>query len=487
MRRTRFQSLAVISLVAALIGGVSLVSLRLQSARRPRYGGKLRAEMQVAITSLDPATWPAHPGETAAREKLMALVFDRLTRLDDNGEPQPSLAASWSHDGTNQHWQFLLRHNVNFQDGTPLAPEAVTSALQTANPAWQVFGGITRGGSPEIGWVQIATGAPAPDLPALLADARYSIVQRQADSGLVGTGAFRVATWEPGRHAVFTANEDDWEGRPFVDSIDVQMGRTPRDQMIDLDVAKADVVEIPAEQARRAAERGTKLSSSAPIELLAMVFVQGRPAAEDTRVREALARAIDRESLWNFLLQKQGEVAGGLLPQWSSGTAFLFSTEADPAAAHQLWSQISPAPALVLGYDAADSLERAVAERIVVNAREAGISISTRAVAGAQATALKEGARLVRLRIASPEPRAALAGFLGSLGPLAGLEPAPLPDAMSPEEIYARERSLVESFRVVPLVHLPETYGLSARVRDWAALRSGGWRLADVWLEGEGP
>jgi hypothetical protein len=41
---------------------------------------------------------------------------------------------------------------------------------------------------------------------------------------------------------------------------------------------------------------------------------------------------------------------------------------------------------------------------------------------------------------------------------------------------------------VVPLVWLPQVYGLSARVRDWKAPAPGeGWALADVWLDGEAP
>ena len=77
----------------------------------------------------------------------------------------------------------------------------------------------------------------------------------------------------------------------------------------------------------------------------------------------------------NFILQKQGEPAGGLLPQWSSGTAFLFSTAADAVRApRNSWSQIAGSPKIVLGYDSGDALEQTVAERIVVNAREAGIS-----------------------------------------------------------------------------------------------------------------
>ncbi len=50
------------------------------------------------------------------------------------------------------------------------------------------------------------------------------------------------------------------------------------------------------------------------------------------------------------------------------------------------------------------------------------------------------------------------------------------------EQTYAAERAPIDAFRIVPLVHVSESYGLSPQVRDWMAPRWGGWRLEDVWL-----
>jgi hypothetical protein len=87
----------------------------------------------------------------------------------------------------------------------------------------------------------------------------------------------------------------------------------------------------------------------------------------------------------------------------------------------------------------------------------------------------------------SPYPRAALVSFLAVTGPLSGLDAIPpLADPASPQQIYDLERMVVSSYRVIPLVWLPEVYGLSARLRDWKPpAAGGGWPLADVWLEGE--
>jgi ABC-type transport system substrate-binding protein len=331
------------------------------------------------------------------------------------------------------------------------------------------------------------------ELDALLYDRRS---EDGTFVGAAGSGAFRLSAWEAEKSAVFAANEDYRAGRPFVDSIEVQMGRSTHERLLDLELNKADFAQIPAELARQAADHGVRVSASQPDELLALVFLKGRTATENARVREAIARCIDRAAIVNFILQKEGEPAGGLLPQWSSGTAFLFPTETDARSAKEIWTQISPSPKLVLGYDSVDTLEQSVAERIVVNAKEAGISLVSRAIpnpgtasahAGSEALrgdTIHVDARLIRLRMPSPMPRVALAAFIDVLGPLGGIEAGPLPENASPEDIYNSERSIISGGRVAPLVWMPQVYGLSARVRDWKQPVAGeSWPLADVWLD----
>lgn len=264
------------------------------------------------------------------------------------------------------------------------------------------------------------------------------------------------------------------------------MARSVKDRLADLELGKADVAEIPADQARRAEERGIRVSRSRPDELIALVFAAGRPPASDPRIREAIASSIDRAAIVTFILQKEGEAAGGLLPQWSSGTAFLFSTAADPIHARQLWSQIHAPSAVSLGYDSSDSQMEAIAQRIAVNAQQAGISMTLQASPGGTNTRTKVDAQLVRLRMASALPQPALAAFLSVLTPIASLSVGQesLPDSATPEQIFEREAAVVRSFSVVPIAWLPEVYGLSARVRDWNAPAPGEpLPLADVWLD----
>ena len=279
-------------------------------------------------------------------------------------------------------------------------------------------------------------------------------------------GGFTITRWEPGHRAVFVADENAAGGRPFLDSIEIDMGRNAREQIADLNLGKADIVQIgPGEMPRPQGNR--KIWSSAPVVVVALVF---NPRVEDERVREALALAIDRDAIHRVLLQRQGEISGALLPQWLSGYAFLFPSSADLERARKL------APGRTLSLETRDPALRNIADRIVVNARDAGLTLST-APDGAASDV-----KLVEARISSTDPARALTGLAGSFG-------LSVPAASdSPEALYNAERTLLEGYRIVPLFHLPDVYLVSPRVKGTPGITPlGEWRFESLWLEGGKP
>jgi peptide/nickel transport system substrate-binding protein len=284
-------------------------------------------------------------------------------------------------------------------------------------------------------------------------------------------GAFTITTWEGGRHAVYSADENATGGRPFVDTVEIQMARALRDQSIDLELGKADIVELGPNDLRRQ-PAGRKVWSSAPARVVALVF---GARVEDARIREALALAVDRSAIHTVLLQRQGEISGALLPQWLSGYAFLFSTAADIAKARALTAGM-PVASRTLSLSVPDASMRTIADRIALNARDAGLTVSV-AVQNANADV-----RLVEARIGSADAARALAGLAASLG-------LPEPSRTdSPEALFAAERALLEGFRVIPLLHLPDTYGVNPRVKGGPGITPlGEWRFENLWLESGRP
>ncbi len=439
-------TLVVISSVLALAcGGAAEV--------RPRYGGTLRIMLRQAPASLDPARLNA-----SEEARIFSLIFEGLTGYDARGRLQAQLATRWQADSSFQRWQVWLRAGVKFQDGTPLTADAAAASLRAANPAWMVN---TDGES-----VVIQTTAPDPELPAELALPRNGIV-RHTGNKTVGTGAFLVSNWQPGRSLVLSANDDYWGGRPFLDSVAVTLGQSWRQQMVALELGKADVVEVAPDQARRAGLSGRTVVESASNELLALVFTREAQSEEEARVRQALAESIDRSSIVSVLLQGQGEASETILPNWMTGYAVLFGPTADRPANVQL-----PAAAtMTLSYDGSDPANQLMAERIALNARDAGIRLQT---IGSTSSA---DVRLLRITLASPQPQLALV----SVAEAAGL-PAPRFEGTSPEELYTREKKMLHSGRIIPLAHVPEATVLAPAVNGWRADLFGGYRLADVWL-----
>jgi ABC-type transport system substrate-binding protein len=265
-----------------------------------------------------------------------------------------------------------------------------------------------------------------------------------------------------------------------VDKIELLMGVDFQQQVNAISFGQADVVELPASQVRRAAQRGVRTASSDPVELFALFFDASRPAVQDARLRQAISLSIDRASIADVILQKQGVSAGGLVPNWISGYAHLFPATSDLPRAKDLLAasgrELSRSMPLVLFYDSGDAEAHAVADRVAVNLREVGIKVQVSGqIADGKTKPAAADMRLVRHRIATPDPAAALSELLNSLGETAM-------DLQTPEQIYATERAPIDAFRVIPLVHVSESYGLSPQVRDWMAPRWGGWKLEDVWL-----
>jgi ABC-type transport system substrate-binding protein len=464
------------NLVCALCLIGFLYTADVRASTRPQSGGILRVQMSERIASIDPRQWLPAPALAAATERVASLVFDRLIRLDDHGTLQPALAISWQHDAQSKRWQFRLRDGVKFSDGSPLTPPIAAMALQELL-------GNSFDVSATSDSVVILSDRSVPDLPLQLATGRFYVFHAGDDGSLAGTGPFRFTLIEEVGAAtmmLFDANESCWAGRPFLDKIGLTLGVSLEQQANAISFGQADVVELPASQVRRTAQRGVRTVSSDPVELFALVFDLSRPGVQDARLRQAISLAIDRASIADVILQKQGVSAGGLLPNWISGYAHLFPATFDLPHAKDLLAasgrELSRSMPLVLSYDSSDAEARTIADRVAVNLREAGIMAQTsEKIVNAKAKAPAPDMRLVRLRISVPDTAAALSELLNSLGETAT-------DLETPDQMYAAERAPIDAFNVLPLVHVTESYGLSPQVRDWMAPRWGGWRLEDVWL-----
>lgn len=435
----------------------SLLVIPLGGATRPRYGGTLTVELSSAWSTPDPSEPLSDPAAQSKRDAFSPLIAETLVRLNSRGEAEPQLAVAWQRDADRKRWRFSLRPKVAFHDGEALNAASAAPVLLAALK--KKYGDVTvTAGSQTL---VIQSDRALMDLLTELSRPRMAIFRKSDKNPLIGTGPFRLTGWELGRRLTLAAFDDYWDGRPYLDWMVINMGAAR---------ASADVFDLPFVQSRRILPEPTRLWSSAPHELIALVAHNVQPL-----VWQALALAIDRTPIVNVLAQRKGEAAWGLLPQWLSGYAFLFAATPDVARAKQMISQLRLNP-LTLSYPSGDTFARSVADRVALNARDAGILI--------QPTQNPNGnLRLVRWPLESTDAAAELARLAGLLG---APERASSLNAAKPETLYDAERALLEAHRVIPLVYLAEVYGLAPRVHNWdAAQKNGGFilHLENVWVE----
>jgi hypothetical protein len=420
----------------------SLAGAPSHAATRPHYGGSLTVELSSA--------WTAPDSESSA---LSIPITETLVRLNRRGAIEPALCVAWQHDADFKRWRFSLRPKVTFHDGQPLNGASAAPSLLGALKKKYGDVSIQAGGQAIV----IQSSVAMPDLLSDLAEPGAAIFRQGDTNPRIGTGPFRVTAWEPGRRFVVAAFDDYWGSRPYLDSIAIEFGSGH---------ARPDIFDIPVGPARRILPEGIATWSSAPRSLVAITSTNANPG-----LLEALALVIDRAPIVNVLAQHKGEAALSLLPQWLTGYAFLFQSSPDVTRGRQIAVGLRLGP-VSLSYPANDVFLRSVAERVALNARDAGITIQP-----TPGTLNKPGAnlRLTEWPLGSWDAATELERIAAALG-------AGHVDASKPESLYQFERSLLD--RVIPLVHLRETYGIAPRVHfESSKADAFALHLDDVWLQ----
>jgi MarR-like DNA-binding transcriptional regulator SgrR of sgrS sRNA len=422
-----------------------------EARTRPHYGETLRVELAG-----DP--WE-RPDGIARR-----LVFDGLTKIGDDGSVRPAIAIAWNSENAEHRWQFRLRAGVRFHDGAALTSTTIATSLMASCSANCPWGAVHALGTSIV----FTSDAPMPHLPQLLAGDEFLISKSQTADSDGGTGPFQFSGFANGI-LTLTANDSAWEGRPFVDEIEIRARRAINDQWLDLSAGRADVVEIPAENIRQAQQQHLNVLVSPPLELVALQLSDSGALA-NANLRASMSNAIDRNALANVIFQRQGKASAALLPQGVSGFAFLFPAERDLGKAHELRGGITPT-VLTLQAEEGGAFQLA-AQRIALNLRDAGFNVQ---VVGAGAKAADMRLRIFRVRGADAAADLAQIAFESS-------QTIP-PGGADPVAAYSAERELLDRKTLIPLLHLPCAYAVGSRVRDLQLRYDGTLALDGASLE----
>jgi peptide/nickel transport system substrate-binding protein len=160
-------------------------------------------------------------------------LYDNLVRSDLDFKLSPALATDWSSSPDGKTWTFRLRDGVKFHDGRPLTsadvaysikrvldPKIGSNALGTVQPFIKASGITT----PDPTTIKFALEAPNVFWPLLMSQAAFGIAPDGTTDYTkgIGTGPFKLQTFQALASAKFVRNDDYWNhGRPLLDAVEL--------------------------------------------------------------------------------------------------------------------------------------------------------------------------------------------------------------------------------------------------------------------------
>ena len=302
--------------------GAALGALALGSQARAqgtaRRGGVLRISVDQAAAKLNPLLTRVNP------EYLLAeLLYSGLTRLGTDMTPEPDLAESWAPSADLAEWTFKLRPNLLFHNGTPCTAADVVASFeamlnpQTASPARNNIGPVEGVTASDSATVVFKLRAPYADLPVMLAYTNARIIpaaiargeMTRLDREAIGTGPFRLVSYEPDRLIVVQRNDRYYDpARPYLDRVEVVVYPDPTAEGSALISGATDMMlsALPTEYARLQKAQGLRALRTPSGQFCNVNFGCDAPPFNDMRVRQALALCVDRAALVDFVAEGFG-------------------------------------------------------------------------------------------------------------------------------------------------------------------------------------
>lgn len=297
--------------------------------------------------------------------KVYEWMFDALVRIDANGEIQPALATDWEFiDDTTI--EFNLREGVTFHNGMPFDAEDVKFTLEyNVDPDNARAPGNRIRAVEEVEILDPLTVVVHLNVvdPVILANlsVNHILSKRYFDEvGLdeyslspVGTGMFSLADYSVDERYVLVRFEDYWGTLPQIAGLELVIRAEESTRIAALQTGEVDVADgIPPDQIPTLEQEGIQIARAFIGQVVTMDLfglnrnsgVPGHPALADSRVREAIYYAVDREALHEAFMDGQSElVECGL----TGPDAFGFSEEAvqeharpyDPGRARELLAE----------------------------------------------------------------------------------------------------------------------------------------------------
>ncbi len=336
-----------------VIVAITLCLLLLPQACR-RRGNAFVIALSDNVKTIDPI---GSPTVDAASERVRVLIFNSLVKKDEKFDYVPELASKIDRSADGLTFTFTLHDGVTFHDGRPFTSADAKYTLDTvlANSFAKSASFFEGAGANRKAYVK---DVEAPDSHTLIIRLNnpwtgllpnlvpIAIIPKDSYESQkthpVGTGPFKFKSYDSSQQVVeLEANPNYWDGPPHIQTVRVRVISDSNAMQAELRSERVDIAPLPTSlspDAIKALGQDPNLNvQQFPGSNLNLISLNTTESPlNNVKVRQAIAYAIDRESMIRDLLLGQGKIAHSILPEesWAYTTGQTYHY--DPATAKKL-------------------------------------------------------------------------------------------------------------------------------------------------------
>ncbi len=300
--------------------------------------------IESSPTNLDPRV-----GLDAQSERIDNLIFDDLLARGDDLNVAPGLAERWEAPDPITYI-FHLHRGVRFHDGRPLTSRDVKwtfdSLLQgkVRSTKAAVYRFVDRIEVPDDSTVIFRMKEADATLLWNLSDGAIGIVPEGSGDEMtrqpIGSGPFRFVSAETDREVLLERNDNYWGEKAKLDRVRFAVVPDETTQALELRKGSGDIAInslTPDTVLTLAKESNLAVERSPGTRLAYLAFNLRDSILKDVRVRQAIACALDRRPMIDYLWRGQAQPARSVLPTQSwAYNGDVPPYPHDPAKANQL-------------------------------------------------------------------------------------------------------------------------------------------------------
>jgi peptide/nickel transport system substrate-binding protein len=319
------------------------------------YKDTLVFAMNTDVQSLDPQI----QNDTTS-EQVVKMLYNTLLKFQDDGTVVGDLAESWSVSEDKLTWTFNLKQGVKFHNGKELTSADVKATFDRALNAeagglrtTEIIKMFTSVEAPDPYTVTITTDAPYGPMESLMCNMSLGIMDADyieqygldlgtSAEGENGTGPFKVVSWERDQEIV-VERFDDYFGTPAkLQTVVYTIIPEAASRVIALETGEVDVIDKPTDEDLARLEADTEnftVLRKPTISQRLFRFGCNDPIISNTKVRQAIVYAIDRQAIIDALFTGSGYPSTAPLAPVTFGYSDLGEIEQDLELAKSLLAE----------------------------------------------------------------------------------------------------------------------------------------------------